>query len=278
MSPYTSTISCIREFKMPRFRPHIVLLALLLLGFASVLPAAAEAPALGDQVLGDPNAPVTIIEYASMTCPHCAAFENETFPQLKTSYIDTGKAKLIFRDFPLDEVAVKAAMLARCSGPGRYYGFIQVLFQQQRVWAIAPDPIQALAQLAKLGGVSQNDFSACMQNKSIEEAVLNSRLVGQSKFDVNSTPTFIINGTKHSGAMSFEELQKMLDPLLPAKAAAATPAATPPTQPTAVPAAPAAPQAADAGSSNMLAKIAIGAAVLVVIVGGGIWFGRRKSG
>lgn len=171
----------------------------------------------GDLIMGAADAPVTIIEYASLTCPHCAAFHTGTLPKLKETYVKTGQVKLIYRDFPLDRVALAAAMIVRCVDPARSFAFLDVFFQQQSSWAAGGDPnqmIAALKRLSRIGGVSEAQFDACLKDKSVEDAVLQQRLTGEQKFQVNSTPTLIINGKKFSGALSFEEVEKMIKPLL----------------------------------------------------------------
>lgn len=185
-------------------------------------PAAPAAPAAprqenGDMVMGAADAPVTIIEYASLTCPHCARFHAETLPKLKESYVDTGKVKYVFRDFPLDRVALTAAMVARCAGPSRYFGFLDVFFRQQAQWAAGNDPqkmVDSLKRLARLGGMSEAQFDACIQNREVQDAILAQRLGGEKEFGVSSTPTLIINGRKHAGALSFEEIEKAIKPLV----------------------------------------------------------------
>jgi protein-disulfide isomerase len=163
-----------------------------------------------DRVLGKPDAPITIIEYASLTCPHCAAFDAETLPKIKKEWIDTGKAKLIFRDFPLDGLALKGAKLARCAPPERFYGFIDVLFHQQDVWARAADPEAALGRIAKLGGMSDEQFQACMKDDTVENKVLAIRLAGEKDYKVESTPTFFINGKKLVGALPYDSFDDAL--------------------------------------------------------------------
>jgi len=170
-----------------------------------------------DMVMGADKAPVTIVEYASLTCPHCAHFNEETFPKLKAEYIDKGLVKYIYRDFPLDRVALQASKVARCAGPDRYFAFIDVFFRQQTNWAAGNDPnkiTQNLKRLAKLGGMSDETFDKCLNDKAVEDAVLAQSLKGEQEFKVNSTPTLIINGKTHPGALSFEELEKVLQPLV----------------------------------------------------------------
>jgi protein-disulfide isomerase len=153
-----------------------------------------------DRILGKSDAPITIVEYASMTCPHCAHFATDVLPQLQQKWIDSGKAKLIMRDYPLDEPALRAAMIARCEPADKFYPFVETLFAQQRQWVLAKDYQGELAKLALLSGMNKTKFDACLANKSVEDQVLQSRLVATQKLGVNSTPTFYINGTKFDGA------------------------------------------------------------------------------
>jgi protein-disulfide isomerase len=168
---------------------------------------------LGDVVMGDANAPVTIIEYASMTCSHCAHFANTTFPELKKKYIDTGKVRYILREFPLDPLAAAGFMLARCSGNDKYYPVVELLFQKQNDW-VTQNPIPPLLALAKQMGFTQESFEACLKDQKVLEAIENVRSHGAEKLAVNSTPTFFINGKKVSGSMTIQELDKQIEPLL----------------------------------------------------------------
>jgi protein-disulfide isomerase len=172
--------------------------------------AATLAPGAEDRVLGKADAPITIVEYASLTCPHCRHFDQEVLPKLKAKWIDTGKAKLVFRDYPLDEPALRAAMVARCAPPERYFGFIDAIFSGQEQWAVASDYKAALARIALLGGVSKDKFAACIDDKAMENKVIASRLVATQQLNVSSTPTFFINGTKFDGAPTEEDLDKAL--------------------------------------------------------------------
>ena len=163
-----------------------------------------------DRILGKADAPITIVEYASLTCPHCAAFARDTLPKIKAEWIDPGKAKLVFRDFPLDGSAVKAAVLARCAPPDKFYGFIDVLFSSQESWARNPDPTPGLARIAKLGGMSEEQLNACMADNALQDKVLASRLTAEKEYKVESTPTFFINGTKLTGALPYEQFDEAL--------------------------------------------------------------------
>jgi protein-disulfide isomerase len=172
------------------------------------------AGSLKDMVLGKPEAPVTIIEYASMTCPHCAHFSTTTLPTIKEKYIDTGKAKLILREFPFDPRAAAAFMLARCAPEDRYYPMVEVLFKQQEQWAAAANAETPLLQISKLAGFTQESFKACLTNQKLLDDVNASRDRGAKEFGVDSTPTFFINGAKYSGALSVDEMSAIIDGLL----------------------------------------------------------------
>jgi protein-disulfide isomerase len=167
-----------------------------------------------DMVIGNPDAKVTIIEYASLTCPHCAAFHANTLPALKERYLDTGKAKLAFRDFPLDGLALRAAMVAHCAGNDRYFGMLGILFGRQVQWATAQDPLLAIAGIARQAGMSEDQFKTCIADKAVEKTVLDSALEADKSLGVNATPTFFINGQKFSGEMSIEQMAAIIDPLL----------------------------------------------------------------
>jgi len=171
---------------------------------------------MSEMVLGDENAPITIIAYESMTCPHCASFHAETLPQIKKEYIDTGKAKLIFRDFPLDQLSLRAHMLARCAGKKRYFGMVEVIFRTQNDWARSSDPAQALAGIGRMSGITKEDFEACMANKELFDFIVRRIKEGRDKFGIQSTPSFFVNEDKAIiGAQSFEEFDKVLKPLVP---------------------------------------------------------------
>jgi protein-disulfide isomerase len=163
-----------------------------------------------DMILGNRTAPITIIEYASLTCPHCADFTKNTLPDIRKNWIDTGKAKLVFRDYPLDAVAVKAAVIAHCGGPERFFGFIDVLFSTQETWARAPDPVAAMTRLAKLGGLSESQVQACLADEKLTNLVVGNRLVGEKEQGVDSTPTFFINGQKVVGEKPYSEFNALL--------------------------------------------------------------------
>ena len=195
--------------------------ALAILAVLNARPAVAQGAApstaelmetgvLPDQILGKEDAPVTVIEYASMTCGHCAAFHSSTYPEFKKRYVDTGKARYILREFPLDPLAAGAFMLARCAGKDKYFPMVETLFQQQRIWVVQK-PIEPLFALAKQAGFTQESFDACLQDQKMLDAIEWVRARGADKFKVDSTPTFFINGKIYKGALSIEDLSKAID-------------------------------------------------------------------
>jgi protein-disulfide isomerase len=170
--------------------------------------------ALPDIVLGKEDAPVTIVEYASMTCSHCAAFHANTYPELTRKYIDTGKVRFILREFPLDPLAMAGFMLARCAGDDKRTAIVDLLFKQQKAWAFSEKPVDALANLVKQAGITQESFEACLKNQDLYEKIGKIRDRGAEKFGVKATPSFFINGKKENGDLSIEKLDQLLDPLL----------------------------------------------------------------
>ncbi|HEY2227954.1 MAG TPA: DsbA family protein [Xanthobacteraceae bacterium] len=194
------------------------------LGLDLVRPARADEPSvpiadlmqpnpLGEMAMGDEKAPITVIEYASMTCPHCAHFSEATFPELKKRYIDTGKVRFLFREFPLDQLAAAGFVLARCAGPDKYFPLIETLFAQQHDWVVQK-PLQPLLAIAKQAGLSQQAFEACLDNREMLEKLEKVRNDASDKFGVNSTPTFFVNGKRLAGALSIEEMEKEFAPYL----------------------------------------------------------------
>jgi protein-disulfide isomerase len=169
--------------------------------------------ALPDKQLGNDDAKVTIVEYASMTCPHCAHFAATTFPELKTKYIDTGKARYILREFPFDPSAEAGFMLARCA-KDNYFPMVDVLFKQQANWVGVSNTKDALLQISKLAGFTQESFEACLTDQKLLDDVRSVQKRGADEFKVDSTPTFFINGKTYKGAMSIEEISAIIDPLL----------------------------------------------------------------
>jgi protein-disulfide isomerase len=184
---------------------------------AATARAESKTPSLAadDRVMGKADAPVTIFEYASLTCPHCAEFERETLPQIKKDWIDTGKAKLVYRDYPLDGVAVRAAVLARCAPAERYFGFIDAMFRTQEKWVLAKYPNDGLKQIAHLGGMSDDQFNACLKDTKLTDQVVGERLAGEQDYGIEGTPTFFVNGTKIVGEKSYADWEKTLNAATP---------------------------------------------------------------
>jgi protein-disulfide isomerase len=176
-----------------------------------VVPQTATAP----RVLGSPDAPVEVIEYASLTCHHCATFHTDVLPQVKKELIDTGKVRLIYRDFPLDRIALEAATLARCVAPERYFPILAVLFSRQEDWSHAKDPAEALARIGTLAGLSRPAYDACRADKALQDSIIQSRFEGEQKHGVESTPSFVIGGKTYKGVLALDEFKKAVGPLLP---------------------------------------------------------------
>jgi protein-disulfide isomerase len=172
------------------------------------------ADALPDIWIGSKDAPVTIIEYASMTCPHCAHFATETFPELKKTYLDTGKARYTLREFPFDPLATAAFMLARCQGDDKREAVVDLLFAQQQNWAFKEKPLEGLIATMRQTGMSQQAFEACLKDKALYDKVNAVRDRAAKEFKVDSTPTFFINGKRVNGARSPADFAKIIDPML----------------------------------------------------------------
>ena len=192
-------------------------------GGAAVVTARGELKD-SDRVMGSPDAPVTIIEYASMTCPHCAAFTLGVFPQLKSEYIDSGQVKFVFREFPLDGIARIASALARCQTGDNYFAFIDLIFHNQQEWiaglgASGQQMTQELAEeslieYARMAGLGRDQAIACMRDPQNLAEVDENWEEAQNQYNINSTPGFVINGTTHSGAMPIESFRDIVDSLL----------------------------------------------------------------
>jgi protein-disulfide isomerase len=168
-----------------------------------------------DRVLGNPDAPVTIIEYASMTCPHCAHFATTVLPDVKKQLIDTGKAKLIYRDFPLDTFALRTAMMARCADPDKYYSLIEVLFKNQDRWTKSDNPIAAVTQLGTLAGMDEAYIKQCMESVELEAYILRVVQDAQKNYTLKSTPTFVFNDGQEilSGGHNVEDFVNIVNKL-----------------------------------------------------------------
>lgn len=163
---------------------------------------------LPDIALGEADAPVTIVEYASLTCPHCATFHRDTWPVLKERFVDKGQVRYVFREFPLDNYATAGFMLARCSEEQNYYPIIEAFFAQQDGLLSAPDPFAWIQNFGRQVGFTQESLEACLGNQELLDNVMGVRQRASERFGVNSTPTFFINGKIRRGALSIEELEK----------------------------------------------------------------------
>jgi protein-disulfide isomerase len=173
----------------------------------------AKAPEItaDDLVVGKADAPVAMVEYASLTCPHCAHFSNDILPQIQSAYIDKGLVKLVYRDYPLDGVALRASMLVHCLPKDRAFAMVETLFKTQDQWAGEKDPVAALDRTARLGGLDQPAIDACIADTKLKDKIVGLAQAAETAYQVDSTPTFIIGTTKVSGAQSFEYFQKILD-------------------------------------------------------------------
>jgi protein-disulfide isomerase len=169
---------------------------------------------LPEKALGDPNAKVTVVEYASMTCGHCANFHATGFKTLKSEYIDTGKVYFILREFPLDPLAAAGFMLARNAPGDRYFDVVDLLFERQKEWAFSDNPVAALEALAKQFGYSPQSYRDTLSDQTLLDAINVVRTRGTDEFGVSATPTFFINGQRFAGAMTPEQVRERIDPLL----------------------------------------------------------------
>jgi protein-disulfide isomerase len=174
--------------------------------------AAGEMPLFDDDhILGKADAPVTILEYASLTCPHCAAFHSDTLPQVKSEWIDTGRARLVFRHYPLDQLALRAAAAANCVQGDAFFGFMDVLFQNQDKWARSDDPLAAVGQYAALAGLDKATYEKCVNDEAALDRIIEKQTDGRDRYNVTSTPTFVVNGTPVAGNRPYDEFKSILE-------------------------------------------------------------------
>lgn len=173
-----------------------------------------EVGPLPEMAMGKEDAPVTIVEYASLTCPHCAAFHNQVFPLVKENYIDTGKVRWIFREFPLDSIATSGFMLARCADPKHYFGFIEIMFAQsdeEDWWVYRSDPMNEILDFARQGGFTAEQFKACNEDQELLDGITWTHKRASEELGVSSTPTFFINDTIVRGALAYEGFHPLID-------------------------------------------------------------------
>lgn len=169
-------------------------------------------PELGDMIEGLDTAKVTVVEYASASCPHCAAFHNDVFVKLKTDYIDTGKVRFVFREFPHNDQGMAAFMVARCSPKEKYFPLMDIFFKTQEKWV--PDAFNQLKDIAKQSGMSEADFEACLKNEKVAKGIWNVRDKADKKYGVTGIPTIFVNGKAFDGERTFAAMKAVIDPLL----------------------------------------------------------------
>ncbi len=179
--------------------------------FSGAAQAQGVSDMLAEKVLGKADAPVTMIEYASLSCPHCREFHEKTLPQIKEKYIDTGKVKLIFRDFPLGQRALAAHMVASCAGPVRYFAMVSILFRDQATWSQAPDGLAAIQASARKGGMSPAQVDSCLRNEELLQGIQKTAEAGNRDHGVDATPFFVVAGEKVSGAQNFKVFEDIIE-------------------------------------------------------------------
>jgi protein-disulfide isomerase len=209
---FTAALSMTGLAALAGFSP----LQLISSAFAQSASDVAKPVSLSDMALGPANAAVTIVEYASMTCPHCAAFTENVFPKIKTDFIDTGKIRFVFREFPLDIKAAAGSMLARCiakDDSGKYFAVVDLLFKSQAEWA-GPKTTETLKRIGKQAGLTEKNVEDCLKDQAMLDKISADQKYATDVLKVNSTPTFFINGEMVKGETSYEEFAKRITPLL----------------------------------------------------------------
>ncbi|MBI2706904.1 MAG: DsbA family protein [Proteobacteria bacterium] len=167
--------------------------------------------------IGKPDAPVLIIDYSSMTCHHCAHFYQDVLPEIQKKYIDPGYVRIIFRDFPGDQVSIKAHQVAWCKGEIKYLDFVKLLYSTQDKWLSASDPIAALKSIVTQNGISAEQFESALKNQDLLDKIIQVRLEGQRKYKIDATPTLIVNAKIFKRSLSLQEIDDILKPILEAK-------------------------------------------------------------
>jgi protein-disulfide isomerase len=183
------------------------------MGFADVDVAKLNEPSpIGEMTMGPDDAKVTVIEYASASCPHCANFYKTTFPELKKQYIDTGKIRFVFREFPHNDAGLAAFMIARCAPKEKYFPLVDTFFQTQDSWL--QNPAEGLFKIAQLAGFTKASFDACLKNESVAKGIMGVRDRAANEFGVTGIPTFFINGQVLNGETNIDKFKGIIDPLL----------------------------------------------------------------
>ena len=206
-----------KEGHLPHFILGIAVSLILLTATSTFAGKVSLSEAMAEKAIGSPSAPVTMIEYSSLTCSHCAAFHTDTLPSIKKDYIDTGKVRLVFWDFPLGNLALAATMIARCSGQDNYVPMTTALFLSQETWARSDAPFDAIAGVARLSGMSSDDLESCLDDSELLAAIEAKAKEAESLLGVKSTPTFFIEGQLVSGNLPYGDFKDLLDKALAKK-------------------------------------------------------------
>lgn len=180
----------------------------------SVKEAKLPVKPLAEMSMGRTNAPVVMLNYSSLTCGHCAQFHTIVLPQIEEKYIKPGYVRIIFRDYPGDQISLKAHQLAWCKGEIKYLDFVKLLYTTQEKWLLASDPVAALKSIALQNGITAKQFEACLKNQELMDKIIQVRLEGQKKYNITATPTLVINAKIYPHALNFEEFEKIVRPLL----------------------------------------------------------------
>jgi protein-disulfide isomerase len=200
---------------MTRF---FIILAGLFASFVLAAPASAQVAGMAfqERVMGQERTPIVIEEFISLTCPHCADFYLNTLPEIEKRYVKTGKVRIILRDYPLDAVSLKAATLARCMPADEYYPFIHILYENQMKWATSMNPDKILVQYARLGGLDADRAQSCLNDPTLQSAVIAERSAATDQYNVQSTPTFVFNNgvEKLEGASNIDGFAAIIDRML----------------------------------------------------------------
>ena len=198
----------------------LLALAMPALSYAGALPSRTQTAEETDAVypddlyLGKADAKLTIIEYASLSCPHCAKFNKDVLPKIKEAYIDTGLVRWIYRDYPLNRPAFQASILAHCASPIRFFSLVDTLFQSQDYWLGQAQPLIALKQIGTSLGIDEKSYDACLTDEALKKKILERQQDADTRYKVDSTPTFIIRGKPYPGEMSYENFKKLIDEAL----------------------------------------------------------------
>lgn len=193
---------------------YYILILFILVPFQGNSEIVDTLEALQTKSMGNEDAPIKMLEFASLTCGHCAKFHNEVFPVIKEKYILTGKIYFTYKDFPLDKFALKASIISRCSGNDNYFKFLDVFYKKQSSWTRTKDPFKSLLKIAKIGGIKDEEIKVCVGNKSIEDGLLKDRLNSSKKYDITATPTLYFNGEKYKGDLTLEAIELKINSIL----------------------------------------------------------------